>query len=99
MNRLNFTRRFIKANANPNRRDADERSPLYWAIKSNNVGAVKLLLSYSVMESYSYSFNGQRLRFQACDYAKKIRKEVEGSEERAKSSEILRLLRCRTFPF
>lgn len=99
LNRLYFARLYLNKNANYNKRDADEKSPLVWAIEKNNQGAVRLLLSFSAITSYSLIKNGQRITFKACDVARATKKTLKIPSEKKNMEEIISLLNCPRFDF
>lgn len=99
LNKLYFMNLFLQAGADRNKRDAEEKSPLVWAIETNNQLAVKKLLAYAAITSYSLIRDGRRITFRACDVAKATKKKLDGAEERRNMDEIMKLLDCGINPF
>jgi ankyrin repeat protein len=84
----------LKENVNPNGLDADNKSPLIWAIEANKQPLVKILLDKNAMTKYSYDLNGKNKTMKACDVARAVKKRVTSTEDKKSNEDILDLLGC-----
>ncbi len=84
----------LKENVNPNGLDADNKSPLIWAIEGNKQPLVKMLLDKNAMTKYSYDLNGRKKTIKACDEARDVKKRVTSTEDKKSNEDILDLLGC-----
>lgn len=91
----NFANLFLSSNANPQLLDKDGKSALIHAIELNNLELVKLLLSFSAVEKYSFRKDGKKITFDACDTAKAIGKTfTAGSDDKKTNDKVKDALDC-----
>jgi ankyrin repeat protein len=91
----NFANLFLSSNANPQLLDKDGKSALIHAVELNNLELVKLLLSFSAVEKYSFRKDGKKITFDACDTAKAIGKTfTTGSDEKKTNDKVKDALDC-----
>jgi len=85
---------YLSSKANPQLIDVDGKSALIHAIEVNNLELVKLLLSYSAVEKYTFRKDGKKITIDACDFVKAARRTLQTPESKDENEKIRKILDC-----
>jgi ankyrin repeat protein len=89
-----FAELYLGHYANTERLDRDGKSALIHAIEINNSELVKLLLSYSALEKYSFRKDGKKITFSSCEVVKKTERKLKTKKEILENQKIKNSLKC-----
>lgn len=85
---------YLNSKANPQLVDIEGKTALIHAVEINNLELVKLLLSYSAVEKYTFRKDGKKITIDACDVAKRVRKTLTTPEAKEENELIRKTLDC-----
>jgi ankyrin repeat protein len=93
-NKSKFANFYLSSNANPQLLDKDGKSALIHAVELNNLEMVKILLSFSAVEKYTFRKDGRKITYSACEVASSASKKLKTEDEKKINKKIKDLLSC-----